>query len=237
MEEIFKNGLMPPEITDDRRKGARILIGFFALEQICRRSPQVRSDKPILFKDQRSSRPSEFQPARVAGIDGRSGLEHAKGSTRELQERNESVLHLDRMQRCFAACLGADNIAEQPQHQIHSVYGLIYERSSAIQRTRASPARARIIFRGTEPFYARVSENWASQGARLHRLFQSLKVRLAAVLKENSQLDASFICFRNQKVGPLRRDVDGFFHQNVESAASSRNALFRVQPGWAPNRH
>jgi hypothetical protein len=114
---------------------------------------------------------------------------------------------------------------------------LIDQCAATIKVPSSAPSRIRVIVRRTVPLHSRVRENRFAQNARIHGIFHRQNIRLATILKENSQLHASFTRFSDKRIGPLDRNIDGFFCKYMQAVSRRRYSLLGVTPGWAAYGH
>src|SRR5260370_22884539 len=116
MEKVFQDELMSPHIADNGRGRAEVLVRLSATLQVRGLIPQVRSEQAILRDNQSAFRAGKFQLAGVAWICRCSRLQNSERSVGELEESNQRVLGLNRMETGLACGLHPDHVTAQTQH-------------------------------------------------------------------------------------------------------------------------
>jgi len=99
-----------------------------------------------------------FDAARIAGIGGGGGVENAQSTAGEFEDGGGGVFGFDLVELGGGAGLHANDIAEQPEEQIHGVNALIDQRAAAVESERAAPARAGVVLGRAIPLHTGVDE-------------------------------------------------------------------------------
>ncbi len=62
-------------------------------------------------------------------------------------------------------------------------------------------------------------------------MLEAANVRLQAILENDAELDAGALRRFDERIGALGADIDGLFGEDMQAAASGRNAMSGVQAG------
>src|SRR6266403_3435200 len=157
LEEIFEDGLVAAKIADGGGGGAEVFVegsGFDGGWSVT----EIGGDDAVVLEDDGAFGAGNFDAARIAGIGGGSGVENAQGAAREFENGGGGVFGFDLVKLRGGAGLDAYDITEQPEEQIDGVNALIDQSAAAIERERAAPARASVVFGRAIPLHAGVDE-------------------------------------------------------------------------------
>ena len=116
------------------------------------------------------------------------------------------------------------------------MYRLVDEGAAAVERERAAPSRAAVVFRRAVPLHPARGEDRPPGHAGVEHRLQLDDVGLETVLEEHAQLDARAIGGCDERVGPGRVDVERLFDEHVQPALGCRDPLLGVQRGRAADR-
>ena len=196
---------------------------------------EIDAGQAIVLERDRPVRARELDAARVARIHRRRRLERAQRPVRELQRRDNRVLDFDRVEQRAGARVDADDRSPQVEHHVEGVNRLVDERAAAVERERAAPARAAVVFRRPVPLDPARAEDRPSQDAGLDERLERDDVRLQAVLEEDAEFHASLVGRRDQAVRALGGDVERLLDEDVQPTLRRRDPLAGMKRRRAPD--
>src|SRR6266849_5034673 len=231
MEEVFEDGLMAAEVGYGGGGGALVGVAGAHIGEVGRRIAQVGGDDAVVLEDYGAFGAGDFEAARVAGIGGGGGEERADGAAGEFEGGDGGVFCFDFVQDGGGAGLHANYIAEEPEEEIDGVDGLVDERAAAVESEGTAPLGVGIVVGWAIPLDARVDEERLAEQAAVEPVLEALDVGLEAVLEDYSELYVGFVGGGDEGIGFSRRNVDGFFGEDVEAVLGGGDALLGVKAG------
>ena len=174
-----------------------------------------------------------------SGIHRRGALDHPIRPALERNQRHRRILHLDIPHEMIRLRVHRNHriVPHQPQQEIHAVHALIHQRAASVQRPRAAPTRAVVIFLRAIILQIRIRQHHLSQIPAHHRFPHLLRDLVRAPLKDAAQFYLVNLRGPDHRINLIQLNLDGLLAQHVHARLRRCDHDLRVRAGRGAYRN